>query len=115
VSTDDGELVALDPIALVARTVNVYGVPATSPVMTQLVYVDSHDFPAPAVAVYLVIADPPLLAGATHAIVAEVELMAVAVTEVGASGATIAITTAGSREIETWTWPSMSAIPSSSG
>ena len=39
VSDADGVLAALVPIALVASTVNVYAVPATKPVITQLVAV----------------------------------------------------------------------------
>ena len=75
--------------------------PATSPEITQLVVADSQLFPAPAVATYLIIAEPPLLADAVHEMVAELSLIAVAVTLVGASGATIATTTAGSFVIET--------------
>ena len=47
------------------------------------------------------IADPPLPTGAVHEMVAEVLSIAVAVTPVGASGATIATTTTGSLVIDT--------------
>ena len=84
-------------------TVNVYGVPADNPLITQLVVSDSHVFPAPAVAMYLMIADPPLFADAVHEIVAELSFTATAETLVGASGATIATITAGSLVIDTCT------------
>jgi hypothetical protein len=50
--------------------------------------------------VYPVIGEPPVLAGAVQVIVAEVLSIAVAVTPVGASGATKATTMAGSSQID---------------
>jgi hypothetical protein len=70
------------------------------PLITQLVVTAVHVCPPLEVAVYPVIGEPPVLAGGVQVIVAEVLSIAVAVTPVGASGATKATTMAGSSQIE---------------
>ena len=76
------------PIALVAFTVNVYAVPFVSPdTVTGLDAAEPVNPPGLDVAVYEVIALPPFDAGAEKLTVAEA-LPAVAITPVGAPGAT---------------------------
>ena len=82
------------PFAFVAVTVNVYVVPAVSPVMVQvrapvLVQVFASGVE---VAVYSVIGEPPLFAGAAHVMTAW-RLPAVAVTDVGDPGAVAVLRT----------------------
>ena len=89
------ELEALEatevPAELVALTVNVYEVPALSPVIAIVPLpaceIDPMKPPGEEVAVYEVIAAPPFDAGAVKETFAVVAPVAVATTDVGAPGA----------------------------
>ena len=94
----DGADGAEVPAAFVAVTVNVYGVPAVSPV-TVIVPEPAWDTvpvkePVSEVAVYLVIAEPPLDAGNVNATVADVDVDPAAATApmVGAPGTVTGVT-----------------------
>ena len=92
----DGADAAEVPAAFVAVTVNVYGVPAVSPV-TVIVPEPAWDTvpvkePVSEVAVYLVIAEPPLDAGNVNATVADVDPAAVTTPMVGAPGTVTGVT-----------------------
>jgi hypothetical protein len=76
-----------EPTALVAATVNVYGVPLVSPVTAQVVpAVVQVKPPGDEVTLYEVTAEPPFTAGATQETADWVFWYEVAVTEVGTPG-----------------------------
>jgi len=96
VTCADGEDGVEVPAAFVAVTVNVYGVPAVSPV-TVIVPEPAWDTvpvkePLSEVAVYLVIAEPPLDAGAVNATVTDVDPAAATAPIPGAPGTVAGVT-----------------------